>query len=111
MTNETVRTTWAEGTLGANCSRFGGEGVGSHCMISYPLEEGKRYSVWVGFAKSNASGSFWEGSIQEEQGGERTVIGQLFFPHLAGRIDGYGPMKTEAASFQEYFLSTGCEGQ
>ena len=110
-TNKTVHTMWADGSKGANCSRFGGEGVGSHCMISYDLQEGKRYRVEVRFVGSNASGAFWEGSIECADNGHRTVIGQLFLPHLQGRKDGYGPMRTQAASFQEYFLSTNCSGQ
>lgn len=110
-TGRPVTTGWK----GPNCERFGGEGVGSHCLIEYAIKQGATYTLRYESDGGNSSGAFWTGSIVE--GAKRTVIGTLFYPNLgiagvgAAGGSGYGPVAVNAASFQEYFLATGCDGQ
>lgn len=33
--------------VGAGCARFGGEGIGSHCLIDYQLVQGSTYTIKV----------------------------------------------------------------
>ena len=117
--------------IGPNCGRFGGEGVGSHCVLDYHLEQGKTYSVQVGLTSTNASGAIYGASIGEvaaaapsplptararrkvpvqAQADKRTTIGHLYFPNVDG-YKGFGNFRVAAASFQEYFLASGCDGQ
>ena len=109
---------------GPNCARFGGEGVGSHCVLDYHLVQGKTYSVRVEMTAANSSGAIYGASIGEvatasspaargptkAQAAPRTTIGHLFFPNVGG-YKGFGNYRVVAAAFQEYFLATGCEGQ
>ena len=96
--------------VGATCGRFGGEGVGSHCLVDVGLARGKRYTVAVRLAATNASGALWRGTFTDAASGNTTTIGHLFYPNYQGH-QGYGGLTINAASFQEYFLSTGCAGQ
>ena len=98
------------GWVGSNCSRFGGEGTGSHCLITYPIEQGVRYAIRVAFAGKNTSGAMWKGTITNMKTKKATTIGTLFYPNAKGKV-GYGNFQIQAASFQEYFLSDGCENQ
>jgi len=96
--------------IGLNCSRFGGEGTGSHCIIDFDLEENVAFSVKVEYVGFNASGAFWEGSVFNSKTQQTSIIGQLFHPNYKGMI-GYGQMQVAAASFQEYFMADGCPNQ
>ena len=113
----------ATGWKGPNCERFGGEGLGSHCLNEFAIKQGATYTLRYESDGGNHSGAFWTGSIVEgagtasaSGGAKRTVIGTLFYPDLssagaAAGGSGYGPVAVNAASFQEYFLATGCDGQ
>jgi hypothetical protein len=116
-----------------HCTRFGGEGTGSHCERSgVELLRGREYSYHVEMSMSNASGAAWTASIIDEFDGNETQIGTLFVrpdptnpPPAASRIGGYGGLTTAVCStcthmrnrteptdpspyggisFQEYFL-------
>ena len=103
--------TIATAGIGDGCGRFGGEGVGSHCLITYHLEPGHRYSVAVALESTNSSGAVWKGTITDVATSTSTTIGRLYFPNFKGE-KGYGLFQVNAAAFQEYFLSgSNCEGQ
>jgi len=104
--NNTVQTGWR----GPNCERFGGEGVGSHCMIDYPLQTNDTYIVKVESNGYNSSGRFWIGSITDMRSNEVKQIGELFHPNYNNHI-GYGLLQVAAASFIEFFEADGCDGQ
>lgn len=104
--SSTVLTGWT----GPNCARFGGEGTGSHCLIDVSIQQGVRYAVQVAASGKNASGAFWTGTFTDTSTGHVQEIGTLFHPNFGGHT-GYGAMQVAAASFQEYFLSSGCSGQ
>ena len=100
------------GWRGAGCGRFGGEGVGSHCLIPYPLREGDAFYLRVRMDYRNGTGTFWTGSVTDMKGGTAPLdFGSLFLPDVTPGKQGFGRMKTKAAAFQEYFEATGCEGQ
>jgi hypothetical protein len=46
---------------GDGCSRFGGEGTGSHCMVGVPPVEGLTYNFKVSMSGQNATGAMWTG--------------------------------------------------
>ena len=94
-----VITGWVAGAPGF-CERFGGEGVGSHCIIEFTLEQGVAYDVTVSLAGHNASGAMWAGTITNNATGATTPIGTLFYPNYDATFVGYGAMKLEAADFQ-----------
>ena len=103
-------TGWKDDAISnANCARFGGEGVGSHCLIDVSLRENTTYTLTYRAAGGNASGAFWEG-IFTSPGSTGVTIGTLFMPSLQVLVPGYGPLQVNAASFQEYFLGGGCDG-
>jgi hypothetical protein len=104
----TVMTGW----VGPNCARFGGEGTGAHCMIDLDLVAGVVYTVRLAAAGRNASGAMWTGSVRDGRTNATQTIGTLFLPTAPGdnRID-YGDLTVAAASFQEWFMADGCDGQ
>jgi len=96
---------------GEGCSRLvGGEGFGAHCLASYPLREGRKYSLRFRRTGNNGTGDFWSGSVLDRSSGVRTTVGSLYFPDAWGKR-GYGLMKVQGHSFLEYFHTTGCDGQ
>jgi hypothetical protein len=102
--------------IGAGCGRFGGEGVGSHCLVDFPLVEGTRYTVKVALESVNATGATWIGTIADVAAKSTTTIGRLFYPNWHYKngtaAQGYGLFAVNAAAFQEYFLSGAhCQGQ
>jgi len=92
---------------GGNCERFGGEGVGSHCMISYMLEEGRKYTLRVSLSDDHRK---MTGYVKDTSTGSETTIGTLVYPDLKG-YQGFGLINQQAQAFQEYFESSACEGQ
>jgi hypothetical protein len=128
LSNETHRVIFSiwDGTAGstvgwrgASCGRFGGEGTGSHCIASYPLEAGNAYSLRVRRVGNNGTGDWWAASVTDVKGGTAPLdFGELFLPdHVAvsrsphlGR-QGFGRLQVKAAAFQEYFEATGCANQ
>lgn len=92
---------------GDNCERFGGEGVGSHCVIMYPMEQGKKYTMKVSMSADQRK---MTGSVTDTSTGVETKIGTLVYPDYKGH-QGFGLITQQAAAFQEYFLANGCEGQ
>eukprot|EP01052_Picozoa_sp_SAG31_P029921 SAG31_NODE_3021_length_4780_cov_10.795770_3_plen_258_part_00 len=96
---------------GNGCSRFGGEGTGSHCMLAVPPVQGIKYSFKVAFDGKNESGAFWTGkltSTEPSTGVERVqTVGTLFYPHLPKMV-GFGQFKIQSDDFLEYFLGGDC---
>ena len=101
-----VMTSW----VGPNCERFGGEGTGAHCTIDYDLVANDTYIVKYAAAGSNSSGAMWRGTIYDMRSSKTTTIGTLFLPNYKGAV-GYGALEVAAASFIEYFLADGCDGE
>lgn len=92
---------------GDNCERFGGEGDGSHCLITYPMEQGKKYTMRVSLSDDNRK---MTGTVMDISSGTVTTIGVLIYPDMDG-FQGFGKIKVGAVAFQEYFLSNDCDGQ
>ena len=67
--------------VGPACARFGGEGVGSHCLVTYPMEQGKLYTVKVELESTNSSGAIWLGTITDKASSTKTEIGRLYCEH------------------------------
>jgi hypothetical protein len=64
--------------VGPACARFGGEGVGSHCLITYPLEQARLYTIKVELESTNSSGAIWLGTITDKASSAKTEIGRLY---------------------------------
>jgi hypothetical protein len=92
---------------GDNCERFGGEGVGSHCVINYPMSHGVKYTLRVAMSDD---GRKMTGYVKDTSTNTETTIGTLVYPDYKGN-QGFGAIKTAASAFQEYFLSKGCANQ
>jgi len=91
--------------MGRFCSRFGGEGSGSHCERAVDLFKGREYSFHVEVSERNSSGTGWHASIIDEFSGNESEIGTLFVhadpkaPAPAGStIGGYGGLTTAVCS-------------
>ena len=82
------------------CSRFGGEGVGSHCILEYPVEQGVLYNFTVAMSGHNGSGAFWSGSVLDTRTGQMTPVGTLYLPHVDDSI-GYGKIGLASNEFLE----------
>jgi len=96
------KVAWA----GPNCERFGGEGVGSHCLIRFPFEANVAYTMRM----ATEDGRHWTGTIVNRKTGGVTTIGTLVFPDTPG-YTGFGKLKQQGSAFHEYFKTTGCERQ
>lgn len=107
--DKTHKTGWIDEPDG-HCERFGGEGVGAHCIIPYTLKQGMEYAVELAFHGSNSTGAFWKGTITDMTNNITTNIGTLYYPNYKGNI-GYGNMQINAADFLEWFEADGCENQ
>lgn len=92
---------------GDNCERFGSEGDGGHCLITYPMEQGQKYKMRVSLSDDNRK---MTGTITDISSGIVTTIGTLVYPDMKG-FQGFGKIKVGAVAFQEYFLSNDCAGQ
>lgn len=91
------------------CSRFGGEGTGSHCMLEVSPQEGITYNFRVSMSGKNVSGAMWTGVVTEKETGKKTTVGTLFYPHLPGMV-GFGNFKVQSDDFLEYFAGGSCDG-
>ena len=72
--------------MGRFCSRFGGEGSGSHCERAVDLFKGREYSFHVEVSERNSSGTGWHASIIDEfsaqdQTGFGVLLNSLVFDH------------------------------
>ena len=94
---------------GNGCSRFGGEGTGSHCMLTVPATEGVTYKFRVASSGKNATGAMWTGTLTDTSSGKQQEVGTLFYPHLPGKV-GFGNFKVQSDDFLEYFLGGTCDG-
>lgn len=116
LTHKAIFSCWdgdathATGWVGPNCERFGGEGVGSHCLVDIPLRANASFTVTVAAAGHNSSGAFWRGTVRDDERNSTLVIGTLFHPNFDSHV-GYGMMQVAAADFQEYFESSDCANQ
>merc|ERR1712012_30125 len=72
-----------------NCMRFGGEGVGSHCILHLPVKVGTRYRFRVALTGSDAIGAHWTGTVWDTSTDESWNVGTLVYPHLPGMV-GFG---------------------
>ena len=99
------------GWRGDTCGRFGGEGVGSHCVASVTLLENNAYTLRVRRVGHNGTGDWWTASVMDLKGGGAPVdFGSLYLPDTTGR-QGFGKLQTKASAFLEYFEATACDGQ
>ncbi|CAK0840056.1 unnamed protein product [Prorocentrum cordatum] len=96
--------------LGPQCSRFGGEGTGSHCKIPYRFSEGGKYTISVRVYGYDQRYAALVGDIVDAATGESTAIGTLLVPHAKG-LQGFGRFKEAGGSFLEYFSGSGCDNQ
>lgn len=93
----------------SNCMRFGGEGVGSHCILQLPIKEGVKYRFRVAMSGSDATGAHWTGTVWDTTTGQSWNVGTLVYPHLPGMV-GFGKFKVHSDDFLEYFAGGDCEG-
>eukprot|EP00040_Diaphanoeca_grandis_P044597 m.12879 g.12879 ORF g.12879 m.12879 type:complete len:317 (-) comp9489_c0_seq1:474-1424(-) len=91
-----------------NCARFGGEGVGSHCILEYPIKEGTLYTFRVAMSGHNSSGAMWTGTVTDTTTQTATVVGTLFYPNVGKEI-GFGKFGQYSNEFMEYFLGGDCD--
>lgn len=99
------------GWKGDGCGRFGGEGVGSHCVVPQPLVPVNAYSLMVRRVGHNGTGDWWTASVSDVKArGPAIDFGSLWLPDTPNRT-GFGRLQTKAAAFQEYFEATGCADQ
>ena len=94
---------------GNGCSRFGGEGTGSHCMLTVPATEGVTYNFRVASSGKNTTGAMWTGTLTETASGKSMSVGTLFYPHLPGKV-GFGNFNVQSDDFLEYFAGGTCDG-
>lgn len=92
---------------GKTCERFGGEGTGSHCLIRFPMQAGRKYAFRLALSADNRR---LTGVITDLVTGEASTVGTLVFPD-ARNYSGFGGIAHNAAAFQEYFGSSRCEDQ
>lgn len=90
------------------CARFGGEGVGSHCILDYPTLSGRLYNFRVAYSGKNASGAMWTGKVTDTVTGASAIVGTLFYPHVAGNV-GFGNLGVYTNEFLEYFEGGDCD--
>lgn len=84
------------------CSRFGGEGTGSHCQVapSPKFVFGRPYTLTISPDARNATGDTWACTATDTVTGQVTRVGRLFLANSAGK---YGNLKQVTVSFQEYY--------
>ena len=105
VSGDVKRVGW---TTPATCERFGGEGVGSHCILDLDIVQGRLYNFRVAFDGSNATGAFWTGTVTDSVTKEKHRVGTLMMPHVRQNL-GFGNLKTTSNEFLEYFLGGGCD--
>lgn len=95
---------------GSGCSRFGGEGVGSHCLLRYPIKENVVYNFRVFSDGKNATHAFWTGVVVPKNGDPKVTVGTLCYPHIldpkTGKQypgGGFGNFNVQSDDFLEYF--------
>lgn len=81
---------------GQYCSRFGGEGKGSHCEMRVRLELGQSYSFRLFKSGQSASGSTWSVEFNNMH------LGSIFFDEGAAGFS-LGPLNPSGVGFNEYF--------
>ena len=97
-------------TTPATCGRFGGEGVGAHCLLDYPTRAGVLYNLSLARVGHNASGASWSAAVHDTSTGTSTTVGTLFLPHADESVVGYGLLGVYSNMFLEYFAEGGdCE--
>lgn len=83
---------------GPHCGRFGGEGVGFSCRVSYEFKSNRYYKLRVWRQEAEAGGQWWGGWVINTHTGRETYIGALLAPAGASTIGQY-------MNFTEYFGS------
>jgi hypothetical protein len=107
ITGDIIRVGW---TTPDTCSRFGGEGVGSHCIVEVPAIEGTLYNFTLSFDWKNETGSAWTGIVVDSSSTKRWLVGTLFYPHAKNtNTNGFGRLGTYSNEFLEYFLGGACD--
>lgn len=86
----------ANGAQGSHCLRFGGEGSGWSCRISFPFHTGRWYRLRIWRLQADAKGQWWGAWIYSPTTGKDHHIGNIRAPKAATQI-GY------AMNFTEYF--------
>jgi len=96
-----------------NCKRFGGEGTGAHCSITYPLQLRTKVTVRMehGGRSQDGQSDIWRGFVKNPYTKETLPLGSILVPDLDG--DGFGLLEPyrSGTAFQEYWKTTGCENQ
>lgn len=95
-------------TTPESCSRFGGEGIGAHCVLEYPTRTGTLYNFRLVLSGSNATGAMWTGTIADTTTGKSRVVGTLFYPHVGNSV-GFGMLGVYSNEFLEYFDGGDCD--
>eukprot|EP00494_Astrolonche_serrata_P032134 UN32403 len=86
------------------CTRFGGEGEGSHCMINYTFTANVRYEFRVYYSQydvSKGDGSQLSAVVKNTQTRQESYIGSLISKTVNGRKPTL--FKNPSCSFMEYF--------
>eukprot|EP01060_Flectonema_neradi_P024056 TRINITY_DN3257_c0_g2_i1.p1 TRINITY_DN3257_c0_g2~~TRINITY_DN3257_c0_g2_i1.p1 ORF type:complete len:315 (+),score=73.29 TRINITY_DN3257_c0_g2_i1:50-946(+) len=84
------------------CSRFGGEGEGSHCEKKVSLKLGNWYRFHVGQQGENATGVTWGVTFTDLSTGVVTNVGSLFWDESMSPKK-LGSINPGFVTFQEYY--------
>ena len=96
-------------TTPESCARFGGEGVGSHCILDVDVMPGTLYNFRFFYDGANATGAFWTGVVTASSLDRPLTVGTLFYPHVGSNV-GFGYIKPYSNEFLEYFDGGSCDG-
>lgn len=84
------------------CRRFGGEGTGAQCIISYNWVNNREYRLRIWTAGSDSTGENWIATIYDTQSDDETTIGVIHLKNSNG-YTGYGWLTNGPSIFLEYF--------
>jgi hypothetical protein len=95
----------------SNCQRFGHEGTGTSCIMTYNWSTGREYRLRIWAAGSDSTGQNWQATILDVESGQEATIGVIHLKNSKGH-EGYGKLTNTPAIFLEYFGGPEtCEGQ
>eukprot|EP01064_Diplonema_japonicum_P022815 TRINITY_DN3300_c4_g1_i1.p1 TRINITY_DN3300_c4_g1~~TRINITY_DN3300_c4_g1_i1.p1 ORF type:complete len:316 (+),score=53.53 TRINITY_DN3300_c4_g1_i1:40-948(+) len=84
------------------CSRFGGEGEGSHCETTQIIKTGREYKFAVTKTFENSTGVAWGVTFLDVEAGVVHQAGSLFWDEAMSGTK-LGQLKPSTISFQEYY--------
>lgn len=89
----------AVASRGTKCRTFGGEGVGRTCQLEpFPITLGTQYTIAVERQNTEADGTWWQGSVINEDTGTTTPIGSIKTKH-----SGSERLVRATSNFSEYY--------